>query len=70
MLDNSNYAFIAELLKATLVFALLFIQNLSWYGLQGNPVYLLILYIISSLVLTFYFQKNEKSNKIVNPSPV
>jgi len=70
MLDNSNYAFIAELSKATLVFVLLFIQNLSWYGLQGIPVYLLILYIIFSLVLTFYFQKNEKSNKIVNPTPV
>jgi sterol desaturase/sphingolipid hydroxylase (fatty acid hydroxylase superfamily) len=70
MLDNSNYAFIAELLKASLVFVLLFIQNLSWYGLQGIPVYLLIVYIIFSLALTFYFQNNEKNNKIVNPSPV
>ena len=70
MLDNSNYEYIAELLKASLVFVLLFIQNLSWYGLQGIPVYLLILYIIFSLVLTFYFQKNEKSNIIVNTSPV
>ena len=70
MLDHSNYSFIAELLKLILVFVLLFIQNFSWYGLQGIPVYLLITYIIFSLVLTFYFQKNEKSNKIVNPSPV
>ena len=70
MLDNSNFAFFAELLKAGLVFALLSIQDLSWYGLQGIPVYLLITYIIFSLVLTFYFQKNEKDDSIVNPSPV
>ena len=70
MLDNSNYAFFAELLKAGLVFTLLFIQDLSWYGLQGIPVYILVTYIIFSLGLTFYFQKNEKNNNIVNPSPV
>ena len=70
MLDNNNFAFFAELLKAGLVFALLSIQDLSWYGLQGIPVYLLITYIIFSLVLTFYFQKNEKDDSIVNPSPV
>ena len=70
MLDNNNFAFFAELLKASLVFALLSIQDLSWYGLQGIPVYLLITYIIFSLVLTFYFQKNEKDDSIVNPSPV
>ena len=70
MLDNSNFAFFAELLKASLVFALLSIQDLSWYGLQGIPVYLLITYIIFSLVLTFYFQRNEKDDSIVNTSPV
>jgi len=70
MLDNSNFAFFAELLKAGLVFTLLSIQDLSWYGLQGIPVYLLITYIIFSLVLTFYFQRNEKDDSIVNPSPV
>jgi sterol desaturase/sphingolipid hydroxylase (fatty acid hydroxylase superfamily) len=70
MLDNNNYAFFAELLKAGLVFALLSIQDLSWYGLQGIPVYLFITYIIFSLVLTFYFQRNEKDDRIVNPSPV
>jgi len=70
MLDNSNFAFFAELLKAGLVFALLSIQDLSWYGLQGIPVYLLITYIIFSLVLTFYFRRNEKDDSIVNTSPV
>ena len=70
ILDNSNFAFFAELLKAGLVFALLSIQDLSWYGLQGIPVYLLITYIIFSLVLTFYFQRNEKDDSIVNTSPV
>ena len=70
MLDNNNFAFFAELLKAGLVFALLSIQDLSWYGLQGIPVYLLITYIIFSLVLTFYFQRNEKDDSIVNTSPV
>lgn len=70
MLDNSNFAFFAELLKAGLVFVLLSIQDLSWYGLQGIPVYLLITYIIFSLVLTFYFQRNEKDDSIVNTSPV
>jgi sterol desaturase/sphingolipid hydroxylase (fatty acid hydroxylase superfamily) len=70
MLDNNNFAFFAELLKAGLVFALLSIQDLSWYGLQGIPVYLFITYIIFSLVLTFYFQRNEKDDRIVNPSPV
>tara|TARA_B100000686_G_scaffold117338_1_gene124537 strand:+ start:268 stop:1533 length:1266 start_codon:yes stop_codon:yes gene_type:complete len=70
MLDKNKYAFVAELLKASMVFVLLYIQNLSWYGLQGFPIYFLITYIIFSLVLTFYFQKNEKNNSIVNPSPV
>ena len=70
MLDNNNYAFFAELLKAGLVFALLSIQDLSWYGLQGISVYLFITYIIFSLVLTFYFQRNEKDDRIINSSPV
>ena len=70
MLDNNNYAFIAEFIKATLFFVLLFMQNLTWYGLQGIFVYVLITYIICSLLLTYYLQTNEKNNHLVKPNPV
>ena len=70
ILDNNNYAFIAEFIKATLFFVLLFMQNLTWYGLQGIFVYVLITYIICSLLLTYYLQNNEKNNRLVKPNPV
>ena len=70
ILDNNNYAFIAEFIKSILFFVLLYIQDFSWYGLEGLIVYILITYIICSLLLTYYLQNNEKNNRSISPNPV
>jgi sterol desaturase/sphingolipid hydroxylase (fatty acid hydroxylase superfamily) len=58
-LDQRNYALAAESVKLILVFSLLYFQNYNWFGLNGVYVYALILYFITSFLLTVYF-KNEK----------
>ena len=70
ILDNNNYAFIAEFIKSILFFVLLYIQDFFWYGLEGLMVYILITYIICSLLLTYYLQNNEKNNRSISPNPV
>ena len=70
ILDNNNYAFIAEFIKSILFFVLLYIQDFSWYGLEGLMVYILITYFICSLLLTYYLQNNEKNNRSISPNPV
>ena len=65
-LDQRNYALAAESVKLILVFSLLYFQNYNWFGLNGVYVYALILYFITSFLLTVYF-KNEK--KISSPHP-
>ena len=65
-LDQRNYALAAESVKLILVFSLLYFQNYNWFGLNGVYVYALILYFITSFLLTVYF-KNEK--KISSPRP-
>ena len=65
-LDHRNYALVAESLKFSLGFSLLYFQNYSWFGLSGFYVYGLIFYFIISFLLTYYFQNEIK---IGSPRP-
>ena len=67
-LDQRNYAVAAEFVKLFLVFSLLYIQNYNWFGLTGVYVYGLILYFITSFLLTVYF-RNERTISSSRPSP-
>ena len=65
-LDHRNYALVAESVKLSLGFSLLYFQNYSWFGLGGFYVYGLIFYFIISFLLTYYFQNEIK---IGSPRP-
>ena len=65
-LDHRNYALVAESVKLSLGFSLLYFQNYSWFGLSGFYVYGLIFYFIISFLLTYYFQNEIK---IGSPRP-
>ena len=67
-LDQHNYAVAAEFVKLFLGFSLLYIQNYTWFGLTGIYVYGLILYFITSFLLTIYF-RNEMKITSSRPSP-
>ena len=67
-LDQRNYAVAAEFVKLFLVFSLLYIQNYNWFGLTGVYVYGLILYFVTSFLLTIYF-RNEMKITSSRPSP-
>jgi len=67
-LDQRNYAVVAEIVKLFLGFTLLYIQNYNWFGLTGVYVYGLILYFITSFLLTIYF-RNERKISTSKPSP-
>jgi len=65
-LDHRTYALVAESVKLSLGFSLLYFQNYSWFGLSGFYVYGLIFYFIISFLLTYYFQNEIK---IGSPRP-
>ena len=67
-LDQRSYAVVAEFVKSFLGFSLLYIQNYNWFGLTGVYVYGLILYFITSFLLTIYF-RNERKISSSRPSP-
>jgi len=67
-LDQRSYAVVAEFVKLFLGFSLLYIQNYNWFGLTGIYVYGLILYFITSFLLTIYF-RNEMKITSSRPSP-
>jgi len=68
ILDHRNYALMAESVKLSLGFSLLYYQNYSWFGLSGFYVYGLIFYFITSFLLTYYFQ-NEIKISSLRPDP-
>ena len=68
ILDHRNYALMAESLKLSLGFSLLYYQDYSWFGLSGFYVYVLIFYFIISFLLTYYFQ-NEIKISSIRPDP-
>ena len=68
ILDHRNYALMAESVKLSLGFSLLYYQDYSWFGLSGFYVYVLIFYFIISFLLTYYFQ-NEIKISSIRPDP-
>jgi hypothetical protein len=57
ILDGKNYTLISEYVKFGLGFCILFYFNLSWFGLGGLFTICFILYLVLSLVLSYYFLK-------------
>ena len=58
-LDQKKYSIIAEFLKFSSGFLLLYLQNFSWFGLNEIYTNIIILYFILSFIITFYFQRNK-----------
>ena len=59
-MDQSRYLIFAELIKLSFSLILIFIQKFSWFGLQGNSIYLILFYLIISITFTTYFSKKDK----------
>ena len=59
-MDQSKYLIFAELIKLSFSLILIYIQKFSWFGLQGNSIYLIILYLIISMTFTTYFSQKDK----------
>ena len=59
-LDQRSNGLVAESLKMILGFSILYFQDFGWFGLSGVYVYGLMFYFITSIFLTFYFQKENK----------
>ena len=59
-MDQSRYLIFAELIKLSFSLILIFIQKFSWFGLQGNSIYLILFYLIISITFTTYFSQKDK----------
>ena len=62
ILDGSNYALIGEFVKFGLCLGIFFYMDYSWFGLSGIFVIGLIIYLCISLILTYYFLKQNSLN--------
>ncbi len=58
-MDQKKYSITVEIFKTVIIFFLLYLQNFSWYGLNGIYIYFLIIYSALSCYLTNYFYKNN-----------
>ena len=68
ILDGGYYALIGEYIKLGLGLYLLFIQDFTWYGLEGIFIKGFILYLCISLMLTYYFLKQKRLSSLKNNS--
>ena len=68
ILDGRYYALIGEYIKLGLGLYLLFIQDFTWYGLEGIFIKGFILYLCISLMLTYYFLKQKRLSSLKNNS--
>ena len=59
-MDQSKYLIFAELIKLSFSLILIYIQKFSWFGLQGNSIYLILFYSIISITFTTYFSQKDK----------
>ena len=59
-MDQSRYLIFAELIKLSFSLILIYIQKFSWFGLQGNSIYLILFYLIISITFTTYFSQKDK----------
>ncbi len=61
LLDGRKHGIFAEILKVVIAGYVLYYQDFSWYGLGGQLVNVICIYIVLSLVVTF--KKLKKLNK-------
>ena len=59
-MDQNKYFIIAELIKLVFSIGLVYIQDFTWFGLDGLNIYLIFFYMITSMIITSYFFKKEK----------
>ena len=59
-MDQSRYLIFTEIIKLAFSLILIFIQKFSWFGLQGNSIYMILFYLIISTTFTTYFSQKDK----------
>ena len=59
-MDQSKYFIISELIKLFFSLSLIYIQGFTWFGLIEPGIYLIILYLITSMIVTTYFFNKDK----------
>ena len=59
-LDMKKYSIVIELFKIFIMLGLTYHQGFLWFGLQGAYVYLIIIYSLISVSVTYYFYKNSR----------
>tara|TARA_B100000029_G_scaffold209768_2_gene207590 strand:- start:158 stop:1417 length:1260 start_codon:yes stop_codon:yes gene_type:complete len=64
-MDNSKYAVLAESLKIVLGFSFIYLNNLSWFNLDGVLVMGICTYLIISFILTCNFYLISFKNKSI-----
>ena len=60
LLDGKYYSIIADILKIGLAFTLIYYQGYLWYGISGIWLYLLLIYLVGSLILTYIFLSKKQ----------
>jgi len=61
-MDRKRYSIGVELLKMLMGFSLLYRQDFFWFGLDGVYIYSLMIYLIISVIMTWYFLHEYKVN--------
>ena len=59
-MDQNKYFIIAELIKLVFSMSLVYIQDFTWFGLDGLNIYIIFFYMVASMIITSYFFKKEK----------
>ena len=61
-MDRKRYSIEVELFKMLIGFSLLYHQDFFWFGLDGVYIYSLMVYLIISVIITWYFHHEYKVN--------
>ena len=59
-MDQNKFFIIAELIKLVFSISLVYLQDFTWFGLDGLNIYLIFFYMITSMIIASYFFKKEK----------
>ena len=59
-MDQNKYFIIVELIKLVFSVSLVYLQDFTWFGLDGLNIYIIFFYMITSMITTSYFFKKEK----------
>ena len=65
-MDRKRYSIGVEFLKMLMGFSLLYRQNFLWFGLDGVYIYSLMIYLIISVIMTWYFLQEYKMNSALS----